>query len=302
VPRQTQRRVKTPAGPFVWPPANRHESIGGADAAPDPHIEIKPTALPAPRSSPARWWAAVERTWLVPTALPVEERLAAAGWAPEPPGACCDRCATTVGPGEADEFGCASCRDRRVPWDRAVRLGPYDGELRRVILDVKFTRFRAAGGALGRMLARVIRDAGAPADELVIVPVPMSTPRRLARGIDHTAAVARGVAHELNAPLRRALRRAHRPSQRAVSMSNRATNVLGSIRLRTSVGASLAGRTVVIVDDVRTSGATLRAAAQAIRAAERHTRPDAIWAAPVSVTPGRGRADLAGLARIRPSG
>lgn len=244
------------------------------------------------------WWRSIERAWLCPTASPVLERLAMAGWSIEAPGACCDRCGTSVGAGEADEFGCASCRDHRAPWDRAFRLGAYEDELRALILEVKFTRFRSAGTALGRLLGGVIREAGAPAEGLVVTPIPMSTRRRLVRGIDHTAAIGRGVACELGAPMAQALARKHRPSQRTVSMSARARNVAGTMRLRRGAGAGLRGRVVVLVDDVRTSGATLRAGVRAIRAGGAGCRPAAIWVATVGVTPGRGRKDLAGLSRI----
>lgn len=277
---------------FVWPP--RRDAIESAAAA---VIEIANVPdEPAPDRN--GWWRSIERVWLCPTSAPVAERLAMAGWVREAPGACCDLCGTSVGGGEADEFGCASCRGHRVPWDRTFRLGSYEGELRELILEVKFTRFRSAGTALGRLLGGVIRGSGAVGDSsVVVVPIPMSTRRRLARGIDHTAAIGRGVARELGAPMAMALARKHRPSQRTVSMSARARNVAGTIRLRRGAGAGLAGRVVVLVDDVRTSGATLRAGVRAIRSGGAGCAPSAIWVATLGVTPGRGRRDLAGLSR-----
>jgi ComF family protein len=228
-------------------------------------------------------------------------RLAMCGWTGEAPGALCDRCGTSVGVGEADEFGCATCRDYRVPWDRAFRLGPYEDDLRAIILEVKFTRFRSAGMALGALLGKAIRDGGGAFEPVVVVPIPMSTRRRLARGIDHTAAIGRGASKELGAPMVMALARKHRPSQRTVSMSARSRNVAGTIRLRRGQGAGIKGRTVVLVDDVRTSGATLRAAARAIREGGAGCAPKSVWVATVGVTPGRGRKDLAGLKRNQAS-
>lgn len=281
-------------GEFVWPPAQV------ADCPLTPGEDRETEHLIEQKKQPKHgWWSAIERAWLCPVAVPVRERLEMAGCDGEAVGACCDRCATTVGAGEEDEFGCASCRDRKVPWDRAVRLGAYEDELREVILEVKFTRFRSAGTALGRMLGEVLRNAGAPSAGVVVVPIPMSTRRRLVRGVDHTAAIGRGVASELGAPMRMALTRKHRPSQRSVSMSARARNVSGTMRLRRGAGAGIKGRTVVLVDDVRTSGATLRAASSSIFLGGDGCRPAAIWVATVGVTPGRGRMDLAGLARIR---
>ncbi|MCB9838988.1 MAG: ComF family protein [Phycisphaeraceae bacterium] len=284
--------MNRPGDEFVWPPA---------DAAPAP----APIGIQAPPSQPivvaprAGWWRSIERAWLCPIAEPVADRLIGAGWTREAPGACCDRCATTVGVGEADEFGCASCRDRRVPWDRAFRLGVYEGELREIILEVKFTRFRSAGVALGRLLGGVIRDSGAPVGDLVVVPVPMSARRRLARGIDHASAIAHGASRELQAPMQTALRRAHRPSQRSVSLGARARNVAGTMRLRRGAETGLRGRVVLLVDDVRTSGATLGTAARAIRGDGAGQGPLAVWVATVGVTPGRSVSELAGLGKRR---
>lgn len=286
--------MNQPSDDFVWPP---RQTLGETLTA-----EIATTSGSNATDEPASgmgWWRSIERTWLCPTSEPVAVRLAMSGWLGDAPGALCDRCGTSVGIGEADEFGCASCMDHRVPWERAFRLGAYEDELRALILEVKFTRFRSAGTALGRMLGRVISEGGRAPGGVVVVPIPMSTRRRLVRGIDHTAAIGRGVAYELGAPMLMALARKHRPSQRTVSMSARARNVAGTIRLRRGVGGGLKGRTVVLVDDVRTSGATLRAGVRAIREGGAGCAPDAIWVATIGVTPGRGRKDLAGLARIR---
>jgi len=286
--------VTLPQGEFVWP-----LQTGGRPAAP---IETglsddNTTGTAAAGGSGVSWWSAIERTWLCPTAAPVAQRLALAGWAVEAPGACCDRCGTTVGAGEADEFGCASCVDRRVPWERAFRLGAYEGELRAIILEVKFTRFRSAGTALGRLLGGVVAGAGRPAAPLVVAPAPISTRRRLARGIDHTAAIARGVSRELGAPMVMALTRKHRPSQRSVALGSRSRNVAGTMRLRRGAGRAVAGKTVLLVDDVRTSGATLRAASGAFFRGDAGCAPSAVWVATVGVTPGRGGQELAGLSR-----
>ena len=93
--------------------------------------------------------------------------------------------------------GCHRCESKRLPWERAVRLGPYEDLLRDAILETKFTRWRHVGEQLGRRLGESLCSTLAakgqtPADA-VLIPVPSSTRRRLVRGIDHTLAIARGM-------------------------------------------------------------------------------------------------------------
>jgi predicted amidophosphoribosyltransferase len=221
---------------------------------------------------------------------PLAERIAASGWEPDEPRVYCRRCVLIVGPHEAVVTGCSRCRGKRFPWGRIVRLGPYEGLLRECVQEVKFTRWRRLGHELGvllgRSLASTIEAEGA--GECVVVPVPCSFRRRLARGIDHSLVLARGVAAGSGLPIVRALARSHRPTQLSVPAGQRAANVAGSIRVR---GApDLAGRTVVLIDDVTTTRATLLACAKALGSWRKPSggkeigQPPRIWAAVVAVT------------------
>lgn len=266
----------------MWPP--RPGRGGGIDA---------PGAAGADRAGvSSNWWHAFERQWLEPTAMPLRVRAAEAGWAPDAAEAYCDRCGGSIGAFEATEFGCAACAGRRMRWQRIVRLGAYRDELAEWIQEAKFTRWRAQGIALGRWLGERVREAGfleaAEAAGLrpLVVPVPTSFLRRMTRGIDHSRVIAMGVARELGVETRCVLRKRHRASQRSVAPSERERNVSGSIRAR---GVDLSGRMVLLVDDVMTSGATLRASARAVWGAGRERRPGGLWAAVVGVTPGIDR-------------
>lgn len=253
------------------------------------------TPAPAPESTP-RWSACIEsfeRTWLTPVAEPLARRMRSAGWTPDTFDVYCNRCGGNVGPHEADEFGCAACASRRLPWSRFLRLGVYESPLDAWVKEVKFSRFRSLGVDLGRLLGERLRDAGAlaPAPERVVVtPVPSSFRRRMSRGVDHALVIARGVSRELQIPIVPALRTRHRPSQRAVTVSQRRRNAAGAFQLRR--GVDLSGWTVLLVDDVRTSGATLAAAARALRsgaAGRPKSQRPVVWAAALATTEEGGR-------------
>lgn len=236
-----------------------------------------------------------ERIWLSPVAEPLPIRMRREGWRPDDPGDYCGRCGEAVGPHEADEFGCSACRSVNWPWARFVRLGAYEAPLAGWIAEVKFSRWRAMGRSLGRELGVALRNAGAAEIEperWVVVSVPTTWRRRMARGIDHARFLAEGVARELDVPLERPLRARHRASQRSVPAGARARNAAGRFGLRP--GARLAGRHVILVDDVRTSGGTMAAATRALlgrsrRRGERTTGRGAaaVWAACVAVASDR---------------
>lgn len=237
----------------------------------------------------------VERALIGVRSEPFHIRAQEIGFEPDAPDAYCWRCGTSVGPSEADGVGCAACRRRRLAWSRCVRVGDYQGELRRAILEVKFTRFARLGFELGELLGdRVVermRRYDVDPRASVVVPVPMSFRRRTSRGIDHTLAIARGVRSRTRGRLVRALRRRHGASQLEVPMSGRKANVSGVF----SPGRALPEEcgVVVVVDDVRTTGATMSAACRAVRKGWRERGLSAsdleLWSGVVGVTPGPER-------------
>lgn len=263
---------------FAWPPRELGDALPAPTtpaAAPSTRIETTGALRQAARS--------VEMFWLAPTAIPLRRRIAELAWAPDPFGAYCDRCGLTIGPHEADDFGCADCRGEPIPWTRFIRLGAYDGELAEWIIDLKFRGRRNVANELGGRLAQAAQRAGFPTAQSAIVPVGMAWSRRFMRPYDHAAEIARPVARAFEAPLVHAFRRKRRPSQRSVPASRRRENVRGSFLPRN--GVDFTGWTVLLVDDVRTSGATLGEASRTLR----RMGAREIWAAVLAVTPGRAR-------------
>ena len=250
----------------------------------------KTAHMPAGRWS--HWMHRVERDWLGLARPPAETLLRESAWSRDDAGAYCPRCAGSAGMGEADAEGCAACRDRRLPWTRAIRLGEHGGMLAELILAMKFHRDRTAARALGRRLGQALMATPGFRLDAVIVPVPTSRTHRIARGIDHTAEISRAAGQSAGISVLHALKRRHGPSQLEVPPSAREANVRHMFAPR-SLGRTLrpgrkatidrlgAAPLVVVLDDVRTTGATLRAAARALKP---ELGPDCeLWTASLAV-------------------
>lgn len=188
--------------------------------------------------------------------------LASTRWNPDSLETYCSRCGATL-----CQLGteCVKCPDRRLPYVRVVRVGAYEEPLSSWVRAVKFSGWEAMGQRLGVQLARAFEEAMPQRRDMrtVIVPIPMPRLRRIVRGIDHAQVVARALATCLQMPLRQPLRQDGGVTQlaRTASQRMRRKNPFTPRRLT----RSLEGTTVVLVDDVLTSGKTARAAARELR-------------------------------------
>lgn len=162
-----------------------------------------------------------------------------------------------------------------MPFVKAVSYGSYDGALRGLIHLLKYERVRPAGGVLGRMLAEAMAGLKFTSTEKapLMVPVPLSVRRERQRGFNQAEEIVRaalkhwtrrgGRAMELNTSALRRTRETR--SQTGLTRHQRRANLRGAfVAARPE---QIAGREIVLVDDVYTTGTTVSECARVLRRA-----------------------------------
>ncbi len=180
----------------------------------------------------------------------------------------CVRCGVPFAHAAQAEGGlCPRCRERLPAFREARAAFRYDEGAKRLILPFKHGDRTHLAGPLARQMAR----AGAPllARAEVIAPVPAHWQRLLARRYDQAALLARALGRIAARPaVPDLLRRTRRtPPLGDKGALERALTVEGAFAVSRPGLAMLAGRQVLLVDDVMTSGATADACARALLAA-----------------------------------
>lgn len=135
-----------------------------------------------------------------------------------------------------------------------------------MIYRFKYHGQAALSYALGRWLGSELKRSGLYDDVEAIVPVPLHPLRLIRRGYNQSELLARGIGSVLGVPVRAGalVRKVHNRSQTHRPGTDRWENVEGIFAVRAP--RRLAGRHLLLVDDVLTTGATLSACAEAIRA------------------------------------
>ncbi len=177
---------------------------------------------------------------------------------------------------------CASWLDRRAEEPPGAPMGiwaplppglvqlewcaAFSGPVRHAILALKYRGERRLAAPLGTALAKRWRRAGGTVDAVVHVPVHAS--RLRARGFDQARDLADACARSLGMRPSAALERSERTlAMHALGRADRARNVEHAFRVRPDMGRAVAGRRVLLVDDVLTTGATMGGCAAALLAA-----------------------------------
>jgi ComF family protein len=176
---------------------------------------------------------------------------------------CCPRCAAQVAPFELDGGRCHECRRQSLRIAATARVGPYDGALRDLLVAYKFRGRENLEPLLVRWLAASIRSRGWLDRIDAITFVPTHWRRRMARNLYPARALAQRTAVALERPFVNVLRRARGGShQIGLSFTARMANVRGAFDLRRR--ARPRRTPLLLIDDVRTTGATLEECARVL--------------------------------------
>lgn len=178
----------------------------------------------------------------------------------------CDRCGVPLGHSEAADI-CAPCTARPPRWSRARAALIYDEASRRPVLDLKRAGRRDGLRTMGAWMARAGKPLIAEAD--LIVPVPLHYRRLASRGFNQSGWLSAELSRQTDTPAcQDALRRTRAtPTQAGLASRARRRNVAGAFDVRASRQTKVAGKRIVLVDDVLTTGATLSACTRALRKA-----------------------------------
>jgi competence protein ComFC len=183
----------------------------------------------------------------------------------------CDSCARSMpilegacpvcsGPGT--EGACPVCAGRHWYLDANITVAEYRGVMKNVLRELKFGRVRKLHAVLGTLASGAVAGRGVPAD--IITWVPMNARKKQDRGFNQSELIARFVSKQAGIPCRKLLsERRGAGVQRRMGVRDRFINILD--RYEAAAGIDLSGQSVLLVDDIFTTGATVNECARQLK-------------------------------------
>jgi len=167
------------------------------------------------------------------------------------------------------------CTRHLLPYERAWCVGERTDELQRLIGDFKFSRAKNAYKTLAELLNETLPRLP---ENTVIVPIPTVRSHVRERGFDHMLLIARQLGKYRQLPVQTILRRRTNTKQRDASRSQRIQQAKVAFECEPGVTDA---KIYLLIDDVTTTGATLKYAAKTLRTAGAQQ----VWVATVSRQP-----------------
>ena len=175
----------------------------------------------------------------------------------------CPRCALPFATEGGVDHLCETCLRQPPAFTRVVALGVYEGLLRESVHRFKFQNRINLDRPLARLLAENLEQANPPCRPDLILPVPLHSQRLRQRGYNQSLLLAEQLEKCWRIPVlpRLLVRTRPTPPQQGLSVAVRQQNLRGAFTLATP----LQGETVLLIDDVMTTGATVRECAQVLQ-------------------------------------
>jgi predicted amidophosphoribosyltransferase len=203
----------------------------------------------------------------------------------------CRRCAAPVGPFLNTQQGCLLCRRDRFRFESVIRLGVYDAELRAMCLAAKRPGGEELAAALGETLWAEEGLALLAAQADLVVPVPHHWMESFLRGPKLPETLASVLSSRLRVRMATSiLAKVRRTSkQSGLPSGRRRVNLRNAFEVSRRLAPHIAGRRILLVDDVLTTGATADEAAKALLEANAACVRVAVIARGIGMKPLAGR-------------
>jgi ComF family protein len=183
---------------------------------------------------------------------------------------CCARCGLPFAYGDSSAL-CGRCLADPPPYDRLRAAVAYGEIARAVVLKLKYSGRPGLAETLARLMQRHMPDLarGAGEGEPLLIPVPLHRWRIWKRGYNQAALIASALSRRSGIAVAPDILRRKRatPPLKGLGRRERALAVRGAFEVTEAGKAALAGRAVILVDDVFTSGATASACARVLHRA-----------------------------------
>jgi ComF family protein len=178
----------------------------------------------------------------------------------------CLRCALALGPQPPEQRLCGQCRIDSPPFENCYPLGDYEFPLREMIARLKFHGRFSIARALAHLLAQRLAPIYSVTPPDILLPVPLHTGRLRQRGFNQSIEIVQQLSRHLDIPATHSYCRRVRASrpQRGLPANARKKNVQGIFRIAPEAMPNTP-RHVVIVDDVVTTMATVKAIAYLLK-------------------------------------
>lgn len=170
--------------------------------------------------------------------------------------------------GGGDNHLCSHCLEKRPSFARHRSAARYDGVTKEIILSFKYRGFEILARELGDFIIKSLgEEVGLWVGLDAVVPVPLHRAKERSRGFNQARLLAGRLARRMRIPLvaGNLVKVRPTPAQTSLEARDRGTNLKGAFRVRKP--ARLAGKVILLVDDVWTTGSTIGECSRTLRLA-----------------------------------